>query len=236
MAEAMAIAPQCVAAAELPVLGEDIPDRTPRHRDLARLRALHGRMTALIDTLRGFLRSVDNGDNSEKPEELSDAADDLVSDKTDTKPNLESPSRREKEFENTAPSPSRTIEDIDASTGLEKLRNGQIIAAMPEEWRFMLEGQGRFTWRGFCHIAESRLRELDVGLHAWRRLTAILGRQGASVALMALDANRAHPTKPVRNVGGAVFRFAQIAAERGLHLDAMILGILARKARREEFA
>jgi len=71
---------------------------------------------------------------------------------------------------------------------------------------------------------------LDVGIHAWRRLTLVIGRRAAAIALMALEANRDHPSRPVRNVGGAVFRFAEIAQEGQLRLDAMVLGILARRA------
>jgi hypothetical protein len=100
---------------------------------------------------------------------------------------------------------------------------------MPDEWRDAVGRSGRFSWRIFCFVAESRLSHLDVGLHAWRRLTLVIGRRAAAVALMALDANRGHPAKPVRNVGGAIFRFAEIAGQGGLRLDAMIIGILARQ-------
>jgi len=77
-------------------------------------------------------------------------------------------------------------------------------------------------------VAESRLIHLGVGTHAWKRLSLVIGRRAAAVALMALEANRFHPTKPVKNVGGAIFRFADIAKTGSLRLDAMVLGVLAR--------
>ena len=108
------------------------------------------------------------------------------------------------------------------------MRTAQVRAAMPEAWQFEMQAFGSFSWRAYCMVAESRLVHLGVGTHAWKRLCLVIGRRAAAVALMALEANRFHPTKPVKNVGGAIFRFADIAKTGGLRLDAMVLGVLAR--------
>ena len=239
LAEALTLDGPRAIAAGLPALAEDIPARTPRHRDLPRLVALHGRMSEAIEALRTFLASVDNGDNLIDPVKESDAADNSVSDINNTKPKSESLCRATKKPHAKASDlgtlfgmgAGQGIQtgDAEAQTGLDRLRPAQVCAAMPEDWRYLMDGQGRFSWRGYCHIAESRLAALGVGRHAWRRLTLVIGRRAAAVALMALEVNRAHPVKPVRNVGGAVFRFADIAASGGLRLDAMVIGILARQ-------
>jgi len=247
LAEALTLDAPRANAAGLCDLGAGLPARTPRHRDLPRLVALHGQMQDIIERLRVFLAPVDNGDNHALPEKESDAAVVSVSDIYNTKPDSESLCSPEKTI--TAKPPASPIlpivraarsdltalfelepgDDAQIETGLDRLRTDQVIAAMPSEWRYMIDGQGRVSWRGFCHVAESRLAALRVGVHAWRRLTLVTGRRAAAVALMALDANRSHPTSPVRNVGGAIYRFADIACEGGLRLDAMVIGILARR-------
>ena len=224
-------------------LRDAIPLRTPRHRDLPRLVALHARMEEAIATLRAALAPVDNGDNSVDREPVaidpSDAAEESVSDIINTRRNSVSICRAENKADakpayhpdDRTPSCNSDPGDItQVGTGLERLHTRQVNEAMPPDWRFAMAGQGRFTWRGFCHVAESRLEALDVGIHAWRRLTLVIGRRAAAIALMALEANRDHPSRPVHNVGGAVFRFAEIAQEGRLRLDAMVLGILARRA------
>jgi len=246
LAEAMAVDGTRAEEAGLTALRDTLPPRTPRHRDLPRLVALHARMCEAVEALKAFLTPVDNGDNpaatAPMADDPSDAADGSVSDIINTDKGSVFTCRAEKDDDTKAasrigpdgrtasanPDPGDVAQTV---TGLERLPTRCVIEAMPESWRFAMAGQGRFTWRGFCHVAESRLRALDVGVHAWRRLSLVTGRRAAAIALMALEANREHPGRPVRNVGGAVFRFAEIAQAGGLRLDAMVLGIVARQGR-----
>jgi len=244
LADAMAVDGARAEEAGLVTLRDTLPARTPRHRDLPRLVALHARMCEAVDTLKAFLTPVDNGDNSSTTasvaDDPSDAAERSVSDIINTRRNPVSICKAEKRDnrhpaarpdDRTASANPDPGDEAQTTTGLERLHTRCVIQAMPESWRFAMGGQGRFTWRGFCHVAESRLGALDVGVHAWRRLSLVTGRRAAAISLMALEANRDHPKRPVRNVGGAVFRFAEIAQEGGLRLDAMVLGIVARQGR-----
>ncbi len=258
-AEAFALNPRRICAEGLDGLYADLPQRTPRHRDLPRLVTAQRDLEAFIERTRALFTEMMHAN----PDKVSDAESVLVSHRYNTKPDSESCKNRpvanapesgpvppnggnclEKSMEEagggTKPilPPERNNltalfgldigDEAQVETGLDRLRTTQVISAMPEAWAFEMQGFGRFSWRAFCMVAESRLVHLGVGSHAWKRLCLVTGRRAAAVALMALEANRFHPTKPVRNPGGAVFRFADIAKSGGLRLDAMVLGILAR--------
>lgn len=236
-AETLALRP--AEATTIEALLHPLPTRTPRHRDLPRLVAAQSvleeaatRLRALLDRASGAV--VDTGDNPSMSEEESDAVVERVPHRINTKPLPESLCRAGKSpMRSPRPDPASALHALDpgddpnALTGLDRLRTAHVVAAMPEDWHWRMKG--RFEWRVFCGIAESRLGALGVGLHAWRRLTMVIGRRAASVALMALEINRDHPTAPIRNIGGAIFQFAEIATTGNLRLDATIIGILARK-------
>lgn len=213
-----------------------LPQRTPRHRDLTRLIALRQQMEDAAAALRDYLhRAVDNGDNCNMAQNLSDAADHMVSDRYDTNRETELVCNAEKEGNSNRADLRKTSVQHELSdqalysSGIDRLQITQIKAAMPDDWKFAMKRAGQFSWRLFCYIAESRLSALNIGYHAWRRLSTSIGRHAAAIAVMALEVNRSHPTNPVQNIGGAVFRFADIAAEGKLRLDAMIIGILDRR-------
>ena len=259
-AEAFALDRHTVAATGLDAVYADLPQRTPRHRDLSRLVMAQRDLENFIERVREMMFH----DEQSIPDKESDADSKSVSHKYNTKPDSESckilsganapvfhsnsPDGEKKNLEKSKgefdadykqilPAEQNDLtalfgldmgDEAQVETGLDRLRTVQVRSAMPETWQFEMQSFGSFSWRAFCMVAESRLVHLGVGTHAWKRLSLVIGRRAASVALMALEANRFHPTKPVRNVGGAVFRFADIAKSGGLRLDAMVLGVLAR--------
>ena len=259
-AEAFALSPCHVAAEGLDTLYADLPQRTPRHRDLSRLVSAQRDLEAFVTRTRDLFEQMMQA----SPENESGADSNSVSHIFNTKPDSESCKIRPDANAPVSKSPSPNGvnkhsekskseaedgtkpllpaehnnltalfgldigDEAQSETGLDRLRTTQVIAAMPESWAFEMQAFGKFSWRAFCMVAESRLVHLGVGTHAWKRLCLVIGRRAAAVALMALEANRFHPTKPVKNPGGAVFRFADIAKTGGLRLDAMVLGVLAR--------
>lgn len=264
-ADAFALNPRQVIAEGLDTLYADLPQRTPRHRDLSRLVMAQRELEAFVTRTRSLFQDLMKA----SPVKESDADSKMVSHIYNTKPDSESCNKRSDAYapETNPPTPNGVKKGLEKSkgeiddsakpllpaeqnnltalfdldigdeaqveTGLDRLRTAQVIGAMPESWSFEMQAWGKFSWRAFCMVAESRLVHLGVGTHAWKRLSLVIGRRAAAVALMALEANRFHPTKPVRNPGGAIFRFADIAKTRGLRLDAMVLGVLARMEQAE---
>ncbi len=260
-AEAFALNERAVTAEGLDMLYADLPQRTPRHRDLSRLVSAQRELEDFMNRLRNLFT---NDPSKMSPDKKSDADSNLVSHYYNTKPDSEScnkqPDAYASDSHTISPKGSKnfiekssepiegsckqllpaeqndltalfnldTGDEAQVETGLDRLRTTQVLAAMPETWQFEMQSFGQFSWRAYCMIAESRLVHLGVGTHAWKRLCLVIGRRAAAVALMALEANRFHPTRPVKNIGGAVFRFADIAKTGGLRLDAMVLGVLAR--------
>lgn len=260
-----------VTAERLDARYADLPQRTPRHRDLSRLVTAQRELEGFVERTRAILSRAISGTDANPliPEKESDADANPVSHKYNTNPDSESCNQRTDanapDSDSVAPigankteknsraepladakallAPERNNltalfglnigDEAQVETGLDRLRTTQVIAAMPESWSFEMQAWGTFSWRAFCMVAESRLVHLGVGTHAWKRLSLVIGRRAAAVALMALEANRFHPTKPVRNPGGAIFRFADIAKSGGLRLDAMVLGVLARREKAE---
>lgn len=264
-ADAFSLDERLVTSEGLDAIYADLPQRTPRHRDLSRLVTAQRDLEGFVERVRTIL------DRASRmiPEIKSDADSKTVSYNYNTKPDSESCnqqsvanapvshpsspkgsqfgleiSQREAEVKRNPILPAErnnltALFDIDlgdeaqVESGLDRLRTTQVRAAMPEAWQFEMQAWGKFSWRAYCMVAESRLGHLGIGNHAWKRLTLVIGRRAAAVALMALECNRHHPTKPVKNIGGAIFRFADIAKMGGLRLDAMVLGILARNEKLE---
>jgi len=261
--EAFALNERAVLAEGLDTVYADLPQRTPRHRDLSRLVMAQRDLDEFMNRIRTVLMKM----ATPIPKKESDADTNFVSHIYNTKPDSESCNQRSganapasqssalysahtglekskkeidpdrkpilpaEENDLTALFNLDTGDEAQVETGLDRLRTTQVRAAMPDAWQFEMQAFGKFSWRAFCMVAESRLVHLGVGTHAWKRLSLVIGRRAAAVALMALEANRFHPTKPVKNVGGAIFRFADIAKTSALRLDAMVLGILARTER-----
>lgn len=127
-----------------------------------------------------------------------------------------------------------------------RLSPAMLRAMASEEMRFYLdhlepgggwrrEGggpAGEATDRGFLGVLEAagRLRreELGIAASAWDEAERALGWLGALVALVVVDANRAHPTAPVRNPGGLLRDLARRQRAGTLDLGASVMALWRR--------
>ena len=48
------------------------------------------------------------------------------------------------------------------------------------------------------------MRTLGINYDAWSKAVEFMGDHGAALCVLIIDANRNHPTTPVRNPGGAL--------------------------------
>ena len=92
---------------------------------------------------------------------------------------------------------------LNSCNASETITPQRLIALAPPRWRAALTEKTELTWTTIGYIADARRKELRIADHAWKEGQGALGKAGAATALMMLDANQSHPTKPVRNVGGA---------------------------------
>ena len=72
-------------------------------------------------------------------------------------------------------------------------------------------------------------RELGISESAWNEAVDILGGYHALVALMVIDRNRLHPTKPIRSPGGALRAFTARAETGRLNLGRSVVAIWDRE-------
>ena len=75
-----------------------------------------------------------------------------------------------------------------------------------------------------------RRRELEVSPALWEEVETALGWLDALVALVVVDANRTHPTAPVRNPAGLLRDLARRRRAGVLDLGASVMGLWRRRA------
>lgn len=75
-----------------------------------------------------------------------------------------------------------------------------------------------------------RLPELGVNVSAWADAVEIMGQELATVALLVIDANREHPTAPVRSPGGLLRDLTRRHRRGELSLVGALKGLAARRA------
>ena len=85
-------------------------------------------------------------------------------------------------------------------------------------FRFEVEARMGTLSRGLDHAfvdaAAARIAPLRIAPGAWEEACAVMGRARAATCVMIVDANRRHPTHPIRNPGGTL-RGLTCAFERG---------------------
>ena len=89
--------------------------------------------------------------------------------------------------------------------------------------------RGPPTLRDVERAALMRRRELAITPQAWEEIEASLGWLDALVALIVVDANRTHPTAPVRNPGGLLRDLARRRRAGTLDLGASMMGLWRRQ-------
>ena len=105
-----------------------------------------------------------------------------------------------------------------------------LIQLAPKRWSENLGDPDQINWQLVGFVADARRAELGVSESAWRSGVARMGPRSAAICLAVLDANRDHPTKPVRSVGGAFVAMTRRAEAGKLNLEPSINWIAARRA------
>ena len=76
-----------------------------------------------------------------------------------------------------------------------------------------------------------RLRDLGINPSAFEEAMEAMGWLRAMLAVIVIDRNRAHPTRPILNCGGALRAFTRRHQQGALDLRASIFGIWGREGR-----
>lgn len=87
----------------------------------------------------------------------------------------------------------------------------------------------RITTEAVIEAAHDMLAPLGINYSAWRAACGVMGRHGAALCVLVLDANRDHPQSPVRNPGGALR--GMLRAHRGgkLNIVGSVIGLQRRR-------
>jgi len=104
----------------------------------------------------------------------------------------------------------------------------EIWEAAPLGWKSALGHEVDISWPILIEIAGSLAPQLDVSAYAWNRAIRILGPSEAALALMVLDRNRSHPSRPVFSVGGALVGMIRRAEQGEFNLAPSVYGIMSR--------
>jgi replication initiation protein RepC len=83
--------------------------------------------------------------------------------------------------------------------------------------------------RDFTLAAIRRLPELGVNPSAWEEAAEAMGDEAATLAVLVIDANRDHPTAPVRKPGGLLRAMARRQRAGELNLLGSLIGLMERK-------
>ena len=125
--------------------------------------------------------------------------------------------------ENRSGSAVRALQDTDTLPALPT-----IWKAAPDSWKAALGSEVDISWPILIDLAQHFVPRLGVSAHAWRRAVDTLGPSEAALALVVLDSNRDHPTRPVRSVGGALVGMVRRAEQGAFNLAPSVFGILSR--------
>ncbi len=117
----------------------------------------------------------------------------------------------------------RQPQDIDTLPAL-----SEIWKAAPPSWKAALGSEVDISWPILIDLARHFVPQLGVSAHAWHRALDVLGPTEATLALIVLDRNRDHPTRPVRSVGGALVGMVRRAEQGAFNLAPSVFGILSR--------
>ena len=90
-------------------------------------------------------------------------------------------------------------------------------------------GSGTATLSDIDWAVLRRLRDLGINPSAFEEAVEAMGWLRAMLAVMVIDRNRAHPTKPILSCGGALRAFTRRHRQGALDLRASIFGIWGRE-------
>ena len=120
----------------------------------------------------------------------------------------------------------------DALQGLFEGRHGlsHTISLASDAFRFEVAARSdRGLSYAFIDAAAARLVELGISDDAWVEACHFMGRGRAATCVLILDANLDHPTKPVRNPGGALRGMTNADRTKSLNLIGSLMGLHRRR-------
>ena len=77
--------------------------------------------------------------------------------------------------------------------------------------------------------AAMRICPLGINHDAWAKAIEAIGLDGATLCVFLIDANRDHPTSPIRNPGGALRAMTKRFRAGNLNIVGSLLGLARRK-------
>ena len=73
------------------------------------------------------------------------------------------------------------------------------------------------------------LPHLGINYSAWSQAPGIMGTEGAALCVLVLDANRDHPSAPVKNPGGMLRAMTKRYETGKLNLVGSLIGLSRRR-------
>lgn len=101
-----------------------------------------------------------------------------------------------------------------------------------EDFRLYLDlhcSDGQVTEGGLRSAAIMLLRDLGISDSAWEDALDTFGSLRAALAILVIDANRHHPTRPIHKPGGALRAFTRLHRQGGFNLPGSLIGLLERR-------
>lgn len=114
---------------------------------------------------------------------------------------------------------------------LDWLTPALFYAMASSEMRFYVEGltdRGPSTMREFVKAAIMRVPELGISSAAWEAAAESMGNDRAALCVLVIDANRSHPTHPIKSPGGVLRAMSQRHAAGSLNLAHSLIGLAKR--------
>ena len=106
-----------------------------------------------------------------------------------------------------------------------------LYAMASSEMRYYVEGltdSGPSTMREFVKAAIMRVPELGISSAAWEAAAESMGNDRAALCVLVIDANRNHPTHPIKSPGGVLRAMSQRHAAGSLNLAHSLIGLAKR--------
>jgi replication initiation protein RepC len=128
---------------------------------------------------------------------------------------------------------SESLSEAHKTQFLRRLTPDRLFAMASEDMQaFAVESQGRSTVLREVHLIDAAVRLLPcIGINwsAWEDAVEAMGQEGATLAVLLLDANRSHPKSPVRNPGGALRALTARHRTGSFNLVGGLIGLARRK-------
>jgi replication initiation protein RepC len=141
-----------------------------------------------------------------------------------TSPNGADQSREEK---------CESLSEAHKAKFLRRLTPDRLFAMASEEMQGLaIASRGQSTTLREVHLIDATIRLLPcIGINwsAWEDAVEAMGQEGATLAVLLLDANRTHPSAPVRNPGGTLRALTTRHRAGRLNLVGGLIGLARRK-------